>query len=177
MSLSQLITREYTYSHVQTPVARIAYCGSRRGLPTAAAGAEGFMVIRAMTIEDYDEVFAMWQITSKRALSSADERSQMERYLKRNEGLSQVAVIDGKIIGTVLAGHDGRRGFIHHMAVLPEYRRRRIGHALAEKAIEMIRSEGIEKTHIFCYQNNETGQKFWSDFGFVKRDDVFVFSY
>ncbi|MBQ2359076.1 MAG: GNAT family N-acetyltransferase [Ruminococcus sp.] len=148
-----------------------------RGLPTAAAGAEGFMVIRAMTIEDYDEVFAMWQITSKRALSSADERSQMERYLKRNEGLSQVAVIDGKIIGTVLAGHDGKRGFIHHMAVLPEYRRRRIGHALAEKAIEMIRSEGIEKTHIFCYQNNETGQKFWSDFGFVKRDDVFVFSY
>ncbi len=71
------------------------------------------MIIRAMTIEDYDEVFAMWQITSKRALSSADERSQMER----------------------------------------------------------------EKTHIFCYQNNETGQKFWSDFGFVKRDDVFVFSY
>ncbi len=160
MSLSQLITREYTYSHVQTPVARTAHCGSRRGLG-----------------EDYDEVFAMWQITSKRALSSADERSQMERYLKRNEGLSQVAVIDGKIIGTVLAGHDGRRGFIHHMAVLPEYRRRRIGHALAEKAIEMIRSEGIEKTHIFCYQNNETGQKFWSDFGFVKRDDVFVFSY
>ena len=176
MSLSQLITREYTYSHIQTPVARIAGTAVH-GLPTAAAGAEGFMVIRAMTIEDYDEVFAMWQITSKRALSSADERSQMERYLKRNEGLSQVAVIDGKIIGTVLAGHDGRRGFIHHMAVLPEYRRRRIGHALAEKAIEMIRSEGIEKTHIFCYQNNETGQKFWSDFGFVKRDDVFVFSY
>ncbi len=165
MSLSQLITREYTYSHVQ---ARIG---------SSVTLAEVFMVIRAMTIEDYDEVFAMWQITSKRALSSADERSQMERYLKRNEGLSQVAVIDGKIIGTVLAGHDGRRGFIHHMAVLPEYRRRRIGHALAEKAIEMIRSEGIEKTHIFCYQNNETGQKFWSDFGFVKRDDVFVFSY
>ena len=168
MSLSQLIAREYTYSHVQTPVARTE---------SNVTFAEGFMIIRAMTIEDYDEVFAMWQITSKRALSSADERSQMERYLKRNEGLSQVAVIDGKIIGTVLAGHDGRRGFIHHMAVLPEYRRRRIGHALAEKAIEMIRSEGIEKTHIFCYQNNETGQKFWSDFGFVKRDDVFVFSY
>ena len=88
-----------------------------------------------------------------------------------------MAVADGKIVGTVLAGHDGRRGFIHHMAVLPEYRRRHIGHALAEKAIEKIRSEGIEKTHIFCYQNNETGQKFWSDFGFCKRDDLFVFSY
>lgn len=135
------------------------------------------ITIRPMTIEDYDEVYAMWQITSKRALSTADERKQIERYLKRNEGLSQVAVIDGKIVGTVLAGHDGRRGFIHHMAVLPEFRRRRIGHALAEKAIEKIKSEGIEKTHIFCYQNNVTGQNFWSDFGFTKRDDLFVFSY
>ena len=134
------------------------------------------MQIRPMTKEDYDEVFAMWQITTKRALSRADERDQIERYLRRNEGMSQVAVIDGKIVGTVLAGHDGRRGFIHHMAVLPEYRRRRIGHALAEKAIEMIARDGIDKTHIFCYQNNETGQKFWSDFGFTKRDDVFVFS-
>ena len=135
------------------------------------------VTIRPMTIEDYDEVFAMWQITTKRALSSADERSQIERYLKRNEGLSQVAVVDGKIVGTVLAGHDGRRGFIHHMAVLPEFRRRRIGHALAETAIAKITGEGIEKTHILCYQNNETGQKFWKDFGFVKRDDVFVFSF
>ena len=133
--------------------------------------------IRPMTIDDYDEIFAMWQITTKRALSSADERSQIERYLKRNEGLSQVAVVAGKIVDTVLAGHDGRRGFIHHMAVLPEYRRRRIGHALAERAIAGIQAEGIEKTHIFCYQNNETGQKFWSDFGFKKRDDVFVFSF
>ncbi len=135
------------------------------------------ITIRPMTIEDYDEVYAMWLITSRRALSSADERGQIERYLKRNEGLSQVAVVDGKIVGTVLAGHDGRRGFIHHMAVLPEYRRRHIGHALAEKAIEKIKSEGIEKTHIFCYRDNETGQKFWRDFGFVKRDDIFDFSY
>ncbi len=134
-------------------------------------------IIRPMTIDDYEEVFAMWQITTKRALSSADEKPQIERYLRRNEGLSQVAVADGKIIGTVLAGHDGRRGFIHHMAVIPEFRRRRVGHSLAETAIKKIAAEGIEKTHIFCYQNNETGQKFWSDFGFEKRGDIFVFSY
>ena len=135
------------------------------------------MQIRPMTINDYDEVFAMWQITTKRALSKADERDQIERYLLRNAGMSQVAVVDGKIVGTVLAGHDGRRGFVHHMAVLPDYRRRHIGHRLAEKAIEMISRDGIDKTHIFCYQNNETGQNFWKDFGFEKRDDVFVFSY
>lgn len=135
------------------------------------------MQIRPMTIEDYEEIFEMWQITSKRALSKADEKSQIERYLKRNAGLSQVAVADGKIVGTVLAGHDGRRGFIHHMAVLPEYRRKRIGHTLAETAIEKIKAEGIDKTHIFCYQSNETGQNFWRDFGFEKREDIFVYSY
>lgn len=134
------------------------------------------MIIREMTIEDYEEVYRMWQITTKRALSKADEKTQMERYLRRNAGMSQVAVIDGKIVGTVLAGHDGRRGFIHHMAVMPEYRRKHIGHSLAEKAIEKIQSEGIDKTHIFCYQNNETGQSFWRDFGFKKREDVFVYS-
>ena len=125
------------------------------------------MIIREMTIDDYDEVYEMWQITTKRALSKADEKDQMERYLKHN----------GKIVGTVLAGHDGRRGFIHHMAVLPEFRRKKIGHALAQTAIQKIREQGIDKTHIFCYQNNETGQSFWRDFGFEKREDVFVYSF
>lgn len=135
------------------------------------------MIIREMTIDDYDEVYEMWQITTKRALSKADERDQMERYLKHNAGMSQVAVVDGKIVGTVLAGHDGRRGFIHHMAVLPEFRRKKIGHALAQTAIQKIREQGIDKTHILCYQNNETGQSFWRDFGFEKREDVFVYSF
>lgn len=135
------------------------------------------MIIREMTIDDYDEVYRMWQITTKRALSKADERDQMERYLKHNAGMSQVAVVDGKIVGTVLAGHDGRRGFIHHMAVLPEFRRKKIGHALAQTAIQKIREQSIDKTHIFCYQNNETGQSFWRDFGFEKREDVFVYSF
>jgi len=84
-----------------------------------------------MTIDDYDEVYEMWQITTKRALSKADEKDQMERYLKHNAGMSQVAVVDGKIVGTVLAGHDGRRGFIHHMAVLPESEQRNRSKLLA----------------------------------------------
>ena len=104
------------------------------------------MIIREMTIDDYDEVYEMWQITTKRALSKADERDQMERYLKHNAGMSQVAVVDGKIVGTVLAGHDGRRGFIHHMAVLPEFRRKKIGHALAQTAIrttKQVKASGV----------------------------------
>ncbi len=135
------------------------------------------MEIRSMKIEDYDEVFAMWLITSKRALSSADSKENIEKYLNRNKGLSQVAICDGKIVGTVLSGHDGRRGFIHHMAVLPEYRRHHIGRALAEKAIQKLTKEGIEKTHIFCYKDNKAGQGFWTDFGFERRDDIYDFSY
>ena len=135
------------------------------------------MIIREMTIADYEEIFEMWQTTTKRALSKADEKSQIKRYLERNKGLSQVAVVDGKIVGTVLAGHDGRRGFIHHMAVMPEYRRHHIGQKLAQTAIEKIKAEGIDKTHIFSYCDNSVGQSFWKKLGFEKRDDVFVFSF
>lgn len=134
------------------------------------------MEIRSMKIEDYDEIFSMWQITSKRALCEADSRENIERYLLRNRGMSLVALENGRIIGTVLAGHDGRRGFIHHMAVLPEYRRKHIGNALATEAIKKIAEDGIDKTHIFCYQDNLTGQGFWTSLGFKKRGDLFVYS-
>lgn len=132
--------------------------------------------IRPMEPEDYDEIFAMWQITTKRALSDADSRESILFYLDRNPGMSQVALIDGKIVGTVLAGHDGRRGFIHHMAVLPEYRRHQIGMKMAKQAIASLADAGIAKTHIFCYTDNSIGQSFWRAMGWKKRDDVYVFS-
>ena len=134
------------------------------------------VTIRPMTIDDYDEIFAMWQITTKRALSSADSRESIAFYLERNPGMSQVAIIDGKIVGTVLCGHDGRRGFVHHMAVLPEFRRHKIGKKMAEKGLEAIACDGIEKTHIFCYTDNTTGQSFWRSLGFKRRDDLYTFS-
>lgn len=133
--------------------------------------------IRPMKIEDYDEIFAMWQITTKRALSDADSRENIEFYLKRNPGMSQVALVDGKIVGTVLCGHDGRRGFIHHMAVAEEYRRHNIAKRMALTALEALVNDGIRKTHIFCYTNNNLGQSFWTALGWQKRDDVFVFSF
>lgn len=137
---------------------------------------ENFL-IREMTIEDYDEVFALWQITTKRALSEADSRENIEKYLCHNRGMSLVGVVDGKIIATVLAGHDGRRGFIHHMAVSPLYRRHGIGRSLAAEADKRIKGAGIAKTHIFCYKNNQLGQPFWKALGFKKREDIDVFSF
>ena len=130
-----------------------------------------------MTINDYDEVYAMWQITTKRALSDADSRENIAFYLNRNPLMSQVALADGKVVGTVLCGHDGRRGFIHHMAVRPEYRRHNIAKHMARKALDALMKDGIKKTHIFCYTNNNLGQSFWTAMGWEKRDDVFVYSY
>lgn len=133
--------------------------------------------IRPMTVDDYDEIFAMWQITTKRALSEADSRENIEFYLNRNPGMSQVAVCDGKIVGTVLCGHDGRRGFIHHMAVVEDYRRHNIASKMAKAALNVLSESGILKTHIFCYTNNDLGQSFWTALGWQKRDDVYVYSF
>ena len=119
----------------------------------------------------------LWtSVNEKIDCSGKEIKECIEKYIARNPEMSQVALMDGKIVGTVLAGHDGRRGFIHHMAVMPEYRRHGIGKEMAKIAISKIEEDGIDKTHIFCYQNNETGQSFWKTLGFVKRDDVFVYS-
>lgn len=134
------------------------------------------MTIREMQQEDYEEVSAMWQVTSRRALSKSDGREEICRYLKRNEGLSTVATEDGKIIGAVLVGHDGRRGFLHHMAVLPAYRRHGVAKAMAQRALAGLKNEGIDKTHIFVFSDNRAGQAFWSSMGFIQREDVLVYS-
>ncbi len=135
------------------------------------------MEIRSMTITDYDEVYELWKITSYNALSSADERDQIARYLIRNEDCSLVAAEDGKIVGTVLCGHDGRRGYIHHMAVLPEYRRRGIAKALASEALKRLQDQGIKKAHIFIFTDNYIAQAVWSSIGWHRRDDLLVYSH
>ena len=85
--------------------------------------------------------------------------------------------MDGRIVGTVLAGHDGRRGFIHHMAVLPEYRRHGIARAMARRAVEKLKEDGISKTHIFVFRDNELGQSFWPSIGWKKCDDLTVYAF
>ena len=103
------------------------------------------MTIREMTIDDYEEVFALWQITSKRALSKADEKAKIESYLTRSEGMSKVAVIDGKIVGTVLASHDGRRGFIHHMAFCPITEETESVTNLQKALLKRLKTKGLIK--------------------------------
>lgn len=132
--------------------------------------------VREMTISDYDQAYRLWSEIEGLALSEADSRSSIDSYLKRNAGLSYIAETNGKVIGTILAGHDGRRGFIYHLAVDPDFRKRKLGLKLVSKSLQSLAEQGIDKCHIFVIDNNFTGNLFWSAAGWKKRSGFFVYS-
>ena len=129
--------------------------------------------VRLMKPEDFDEVFALWLATPGMGLNTTDDsREGIERYLRRNPSTSFVAELDGRIVGAVLAGHDGRRGFLHHTAVLPEFRNRGIGSRLVETALFALEREGIQKAALVVFEQNEGGNAFWEHAGFPARTDL-----
>jgi len=129
-----------------------------------------------MSMADYDEALALWQASEGVGLSQADSREAIARYLERNPGLSFAARAGGELVGAVLAGHDGRRGFLHHLAVKPAYRRQGIGRALTERCLAALRAEGIEKTHLFVYAENHAGRQFWRSLGWYERPELVIMS-
>lgn len=130
-------------------------------------------IIRDMTMADYDEVFALWQNIKGLGIRSIDDsREGVERFLKRNEGISVVAVADDKIVGAILAGHDGRRGCLYHVCVAEEYRGRGIAKSMVKKVLDDIRSEGVNKVNIIAFKKNRLGNGFWTSQGWSMREDV-----
>ncbi|NOV01064.1 GNAT family N-acetyltransferase [Paenibacillus planticolens] len=132
--------------------------------------------IREMTIEDYEKSFLLWSQIEGLVLSDADSKPNIESYLHRNKGFCFVCEAEDKIIGTILAGHDGRRGFIYHLAVNPNYRKQSIGQRLVDSSLSQLRELGIEKCHIFVLENNDVGHSFWTAAGWEKRSGFFVYS-
>lgn len=129
-----------------------------------------------LTMGDYPEVYALWSGMPGIGLSSADSPEAIFVYLQRNPGMSYVARQKGKVVGAVLCGHDGRRGYLQHLAVSPEVRNRNVGRTLVEKCLETLRGMGIKRCHIFIYQNNEAGLGFWAAAGWFRRDDLLIMS-
>ena len=134
------------------------------------------VIIRPVTIGDYDSIFALWNSTeqSRRALNPVDDsREGIERYLKRNPATCFLAAEeDGtgrerKTVGVILAGHDGRRAIIHHMCVHPDCRRRGIARALVLKAEEALRKEGITKVFGLVFKDNAAANAFWEEQGYT----------
>lgn len=134
------------------------------------------MHIREMTIQDYDAVIALWQSADGVGLSDADSREAIGRYLARNPGLSFTAWDGDLLVGAVLCGHDGRRGYVHHLAVRPSHRRKGIGKALATRCLGALAAEGIDKCHLFVFVVNADAIAFWKRVGWTQRVDLDLMS-
>lgn len=133
-------------------------------------------IIQTMVIDDYDEIYALWTATPGMGISGADTREHIAFFLERNPGLSYVARSDGQICGSVLCGHDGRRGYLHHLAVRSDQRMGGTGRALVEHALAGLRSLGIDRCHIFVYKENHTAQAFWKRVGWYERVELIMMS-
>lgn len=130
-------------------------------------------MLRVMTIEDYDEVYALWkQIHGFGIRSVDDSRKGIARFLKRNPSTSVVAVEEGKIVGAILCGHDGRRGCLYHVCVDENYRMRGIGKSMVVFAMEALKKEEINKVSLIAFTKNDIGNAFWKEIGWTRREDL-----
>ena len=131
------------------------------------------MLIRVMTKEDYNDVHDLWMTIKGFAIRSIDDSLVgVERFLKRNPTTSVVAIEEGKLVGAILCGHDGRRGCLYHVCVSPDYRRRGIGKAMVVFCMNALREEGISKVSLIAFSNNDIGNAFWKTIGWTRREDL-----
>lgn len=131
--------------------------------------------IKLVGIDDYDAVFELWNAAeqSRRALNPVDDsREGIARYLRRNPDTCFAAEREGQIIGVILAGHDGRRGMIHHLCVHPDCRRRGIAARLLSEAEEALKREGIQKLFGLVFKDNDTANAFWEEQGYSLRTNL-----
>lgn len=125
-----------------------------------------------MSIADYDEVLLFWRGQRGIGLNESDSPERIASFLRRNPGMSFVVREAGQVIAAVLCGHDGRRGYLHHLAVAASHRKRGVGRLLVERCIDRLRAEGIQKCNIFLFATNEDGQQFWTAVGYRERSDL-----
>lgn len=131
------------------------------------------MTIRKLDIRDYDSVYAMWTRTDGMGLRSLDDsREGIEKFLFRNPNTNFVAVNQGEVVGVILCGHDGRRAYIYHAAVLKDYRKKGIGKKLVYEVLKALKSEEIHRVALLVFKDNNNGNAFWESIGFEERTDL-----
>lgn len=129
--------------------------------------------IRTMTIEDYEGVYALWMSIKGFAIRSIDDSKEgVARFLLRNPDTSVIAEEDGRIIGAILCGHDGRRGCLYHVCVRQECRMRGVGKAMVVFCMEKLKAEQISKVSLIAFTANDVGNAFWRRIGWTKREDL-----
>ena len=125
---------------------------------------------RAFKIDDYDSAIALWKRVEGLDVAEGDDRETIQRFLDRNPGLSRTALIGSKLIGAVLCGHDGRRGYIYHLAVDPVFHGRGIGRRLIDECLAGLKLAGLERVNILVAADNPRGRDFWRGTGWEHLD-------
>lgn len=134
------------------------------------------MILRPFLASDIPAARLLWEGTEGVGLSAADEPAALYSFLQRNPGLSQAAEEAGRLVGTILVGHDGRRGLIHHLAVDPACRRAGLGRALVAAGLAALKAEGIGKCHLMVFTDNAAGRAFWAGIGAEWRSNLELYS-
>lgn len=131
------------------------------------------MKIRIMTTDDYEDVYTLWLSCKGMGLNNLDDsKDGINKFLQRNPETCFVAESDNKILGVIIVGNDGRRGYIYHTAVHPDYRHNGIATKLVNKAVSALKNIGINKTALVVFERNTAGNAFWEKIGFTVRDDL-----
>lgn len=131
------------------------------------------MIIRKMKLSDYETVYSLWLSCKGMGLNDLDDsRIGIEKFLKRNPETCFVAEINDKLIGVIMAGNDGRRGYIYHTAVHPDFRNQGIARTLVETVMKALKKCGINKVALVVFERNQSGNDFWEKLGFTVRDDL-----
>ena len=133
--------------------------------------------IREFRSDDYEAARLLWERTDGIGLSDADSEQNIAQFLARNPKLSFVALRQQNLIGTILCGHDGRRGYIYHLAVAATQRRRGLGVTLVQRCLAALRAEGIAKCHLMVFGANLQGRGFWTRIGGAERVDLVTYSF
>lgn len=134
--------------------------------------------IRPMVIDDYDQVYELWKTIHGFGIRSIDDsREGTARFLRRNPTTSIVAETEGKIVGAILCGHDGRTGSFYHVCVQEEYRKHGIGKKMATEAMRALQAEQINKVSLIAFKSNEVGNMFWRSVGWTEREDINTYEF
>lgn len=129
--------------------------------------------IMPMTEADYDDVRALWMTIRGFGIRALDDsREDVQRFIRRNPTTSVVARMDGKIVGSILCGSDGRQGALYHVCVAREYRRRGIGTHMVGYCMHQLRLMGINKVSLIAFTSNDAGNAFWKQIGWTRKADV-----
>jgi len=134
------------------------------------------MKIENFSLQFYEDVVIIWKKTGI-SITSSDTKKEVNVMLNKNPDLCLIAKIDEKVIGVVMGGFDGRRGYVHHLAIDPEYQRKGYGKLLMDELTERFQKKRVHKVHHFIEKHNKDVINFYRKLGWEIRNDLVMMSF